>query len=333
MIALDTCACCGSQVKTDQPFCDNCGLVLRSLIDPQTDAHTPDMLPSSDFPTQVLPAREQPDYRFRAAPPPAPRRRLGPLLCVAGALVVIGCGVLGVGLTGPMPACGCFESHKPPTVTLPTLTPDLAYSTAQLSAAAAAVQVLQTRAYTDTSGTLTFVGVARNMGAIPLQAANIGVSLRDGRDTLLATGQSANYSVPLIQPGAIMPFQLSVPAAPDQWATARWQTSGQAPHGSTARYYRDLQVTDAHLLPPGAGVAPRWTLIGQVQNSGTLLAQFVEVRAGLYTADGTILDVAQTEAEVNVLAPGGSVPFAMEFSHVGKQIPDRTHYDLWVAGR
>ncbi|MDQ2807900.1 MAG: FxLYD domain-containing protein [Chloroflexota bacterium] len=329
MITLDPCACCGGPLQPDQPFCDNCGLVLRPAIDPRTVAHAPDMRPASDFPTQVLPARDQPDYRAGAGQPPAlVRRRLGPALCAGVALVV-----LGMVLLRTLPTPEVYILEDPPLPPLPTFTSPPARPTAGPTAAPDAVELLQTRAYTDTTGALTFVGVARSKGPIPLSGAHIVVSVLDSDGKLLATGQTYDYSNALIQPGDRLPFQLLVTAAPAQWATLRWQTAGEANSRSVVHVYRDLEVLDSRLRAPGAGFAPRWALIGQVRNTGKGLVQLVEVRAGLYTVDGTFLDVAQTYASVNVIAPGGTVPFEMEFAHIGRQIPDLTHYDLWVDGR
>ena len=74
-----------------------------------------------------------------------------------------------------------------------------------------------------------------------------------------------------------------------------------------------FSATPSSLQPP-ANQYTSWTLVGQVKNSGNQIAQYVHISAAAYDAGGTLLDVDDTYTKLDVLNPGDSSPFEIQFN-------------------
>ena len=68
-------------------------------------------------------------------------------------------------------------------------------------------------------------------------------------------------------------------------------------------------------------------LVGEVENVGDLNCEFTEIIAGFYNADGVILAVDFTYAEMDLIPAGGSSPFDLV---TGDLDEGYDHYEVWV---
>jgi hypothetical protein len=67
-------------------------------------------------------------------------------------------------------------------------------------------------------------------------------------------------------------------------------------------------------IQPPANQFAFWSLVGQVKNNGDKAAQYVHILAAVYDASGTLLDVDDSYAKLDVLNPGDESPFEIEFN-------------------
>jgi hypothetical protein len=113
-----------------------------------------------------------------------------------------------------------------------------------------------------------------------------------------------------------MPFRILVSNPPASWANVRWQIVPKLYDPTTflgKTLYNGLTAEDVSLQPP-ANQYTSWTLVGQVKNSGNQIAQYVHISAAAYDAGGTLLDVDDTYTKLDVLNPGDSSPFEIQFN-------------------
>jgi hypothetical protein len=213
----------------------------------------------------------------------------------------------------------------------PTAAPTVAAPAPTAPPASGQVDLVQSANYKDAIGSLWFVGVARNNTGKQLSGAEIVLTLLDVGGKTVASAKDFNYDTALIQPGALMPFRILVSNPPASWANVRWQIVPK-PYDPTTflgkTLYNGLAAEDVSLQPPANQYAS-WTLVGQVKNSGSQIAQYVHISAAAYDAGGTLLDVDDTYTKLDVLNPGDSSPFEIQFNRRDMQ-PARQ--DVFVKG-
>ena len=190
----------------------------------------------------------------------------------------------------------------------------------------AAVEVTNGRVVTNDNGTTYITGEVFNRAATPAKISGLAAALKAADGRVLAANASSDYMV-LLAPagdpsgGDHTPFVLSI--------------DGPADSGSQAAFYVDAEVATPQTA--AADVAVRVThrfsdefddlhLGATITNNG---AQMLTVRlvAGLYAADGAVLDAASDSAPIYV-APGATVPVSFEyFDRLNRRAEDQALID------
>jgi hypothetical protein len=188
-----------------------------------------------------------------------------------------------------------------------------------------AAEVLSANWYEDSIGTLWFVGELQNTGEVDLGGVEIIVSLKVEDGSLVGVASSyatvsvvgvdekAPFSVMFSEPGEWTDYEINVEA-------------GKAGSFDYAISYRDLEIIDSSGIP---GDFPVYKVVGQVENVGDGDAEFVEITATLYDAEGAVVGVDSTYAEFDVLKVGQVSPFEIQVLNVAGEV-DR--YSLVAEG-
>jgi len=69
-------------------------------------------------------------------------------------------------------------------------------------------------------------------------------------------------------------------------------------------------------------------LVGEVENTGESNCDYVKIVAGFYDAEGTVVAVDYTYAELDIVLAGDKSPFELSV----EDLPAFDHYELWVEG-
>jgi hypothetical protein len=88
--------------------------------------------------------------------------------------------------------------------------------------------------------------------------------------------------------------------------------------------YQDLEVTVFNEYEDYG----YYHLVGEVENTGDLDCEYVEIVAGFYDADGSVVAADFTYTALDVVAAGGSSPFDLSAG----EVPEFDHYKVWVEG-
>ena len=183
--------------------------------------------------------------------------------------------------------------------------------------------------YRDSIGSLWFIGEIVNTGTVELVDIRVVVSLLDAAGQTVATGSSSTVGGDILNPGEFTVWRALLNNAPAEWADVRTQAQGARVTNFTRdRIYTELKTEGVTLVPPESQYG--WVKAsGQVVNTGTGTARFVEVTMGLYDQSGTLIAVANGYAKLEQIPPGGSAPFSLDFTGV-RELP--AHKEVFVSG-
>ncbi len=175
----------------------------------------------------------------------------------------------------------------------------------------AVVEVVNSRVAPNDNGTIFLTGELVNRTEAPVKISSFAAALvaEDGR--VLAANASSDYLVHLAPAGDAgggdrTPFALAIDGPPDP--------------GVQAAYYVDAEVAEPRTTAADVTVNVTYRFADEfddlhlaaavTNNSGQMLT--VRLVAGLYAADGAVLDVASASTPIYV-APGATVPVSLEY--------------------
>ncbi len=186
------------------------------------------------------------------------------------------------------------------------------------------VDVLESNWYTDSIGTLYFIGIIKNSGNVDLEFTEAIATLRDDSGTLVGSASSFS-TLDIIRPGEISPFKILFLNTPANWTKYEIVVQGQ--EASFLSSYRDFEIVSSQGKTADFGV---YTIVGEVKNIGNKDAEFVEIIAIMYDANGKIIGTESTFAKLDKVVAGSTSPFEVLVLSIADGAID--HYDLIVEG-
>jgi hypothetical protein len=178
--------------------------------------------------------------------------------------------------------------------------------------------------YVDSIGTLWFVGEIVNNGDAPAGSIQVVLSLLDNSGNVVGVGSD---SPSFVQAKGKFPFKIMVDKAPKEWKDVKIQIQG-TPLDSQSFMppYIDLKTDKVTGKPSDFG---GYELTGTVINTGQQTATLVHIVAAAYDKDGKVIDVGDTFATLNDIAPSGDSPFSLQFSNL-TEAP--ASYEVFAVG-
>ena len=190
----------------------------------------------------------------------------------------------------------------------------------------AAVEVVNTHVAVNPGGAVYLTGELVNPGSTPVKINSLaGALLADGVQ-VIAANATANFSSYLAASGDPTggdrtPFVIGIDAPLDA--------------GTDARYYVDAETTEAQTVAGGVVIEVNNRFSDEYDDlhlSATVTnntAELLTIRlvAGLYAADGTVLDASSVSTPIYA-APGASVPVTFEyFDSLNRRAEDQALVD------
>lgn len=181
-----------------------------------------------------------------------------------------------------------------------------------------------------TSAALYFVGEVVNKGQVAASDIEVAVSLLDGAGKTIGTGSDSSmfFAVPILNPGEKTVWKALIQSNPLAWKEERIQVQAN-PVSSIARalYYLDVKAEGVTLNPPANQYG--WVnASGQITNTGTGIATLARVTIAAYDDTGHIIAIEDGYAKLQVIGPGQSAPFSVDFLNL-KQLPAK--YEVYVS--
>lgn len=184
------------------------------------------------------------------------------------------------------------------------------------------VDVVSSSSYTSRTGSLRVVGEVVNNTSETVEFVKVIVSLRAGDDRVVAT-DTAYTDVSELLPGETSPFQsLTLDPPP---GIARYELTVEYRRASR----QPLRGFEVEVGSVRRGSTGSLRITGEVRNGTAVAAEFVQVLAALYDANGTVIRVDSTYSERDQVEAGGRSPFEILILDA----PEYQTYKLWVDGR
>jgi hypothetical protein len=187
-----------------------------------------------------------------------------------------------------------------------------------------AVNVLDVNWYTSSIDHFHFIGLVENSGNVDLEYVMPVLILRDTEGKLVATDYSYT-ALDVLLVGDIAPFKITFIEAVPEWS--EYEITIEADEVFFFNAYRDLEVVSADGKVPEFGA---YEIVGEVVNTGDSDAEFVEVIAILYGADGKLLGTDSIYTTLYTVVAGGTSPFTILFLQIAEGTVD--HFDLLIEG-
>lgn len=171
------------------------------------------------------------------------------------------------------------------------------------------------------------VGIIKYHGTDVRTNPKITVTLTDGSGKVLATS-NAIYIPSIVRPGTNIPYKALFSSPPVKFDKVEVDIEAdQMTSFAEAFYYGDIQVLDPSLVQPKASYDhPK--VVGRVKNTGSKTASLIGIVGVLYGADGKVIDVAETFAKKDKVAPSEDSPFQLDF--VGVKGGEK--FELFTSG-
>jgi hypothetical protein len=177
--------------------------------------------------------------------------------------------------------------------------------------------------YTDSIGSLWFVGEITNQGNVAAEGVEVALSLLDSGGNVVGVGSD---SISIVQANGKFPFRTWIDNAPTEWNDVKIQIQGRPSDGqSIFPPYTELKVDKVVGNNSAFG---RYTVTGIVINTGQKTATLVHVVAVAYDESGKAIDYGDTFTTLTDIAPGGDSPFSLDFGHI-ENAP--ASYELFVV--
>jgi len=218
------------------------------------------------------------------------------------------------------------ELEKPPTPTPAPASPT-ALPPTSTPLPVARLELVSSRTYRDSAGSLWIVGEAKNTGDTTATNVEVTFSLlgADGKRVAVTYATTHLAQVP---PQGRTPFRGMFAQPPATWKDLRIDLTAAPPDPNDRPEFVDgLKLERANLsAATGGGGA---VIAGEVKNDGKDPALTVRVVAVLRGQDGKVVDVVDGYTKVPELAPGATSPFSLQFFD-GKQVGP---YEVFLQGR
>lgn len=184
--------------------------------------------------------------------------------------------------------------------------------------------VISASTYRDTIGSLWIFGEVQNNGTAPGAFTTVSVTFYRA-DGSVFTSQTTYSDRQVIPVGDRSPFSTLVDDEAAEIADYKIQvtsqrTPQQAPTGSDILELKGVntRVEDEQF----------YHVVGEIENTGTKTARFVEIIVALYDASGTVIGVETTYAQPPDIAAGMSSGFDAYYNLAEQGNPAR--YEVWV---
>jgi len=181
-----------------------------------------------------------------------------------------------------------------------------------------ALEVLSHQSYVE-GESFHIVGEVRNNSSTPMETVNVVATLYD--DSGKMTGADRAFTaLDVIPPGGRSPFE----TATDEWVgTTHYELQVEGSPGDAPR--QDLVILAHEHYVDGD-----WLHVqGEVQNTGSVPAESVQVVITLYDAGGNVVGMSDTFTTLDVIPPAETSPFQTGTD----RWPDFDHYDIQVQGQ
>jgi hypothetical protein len=178
--------------------------------------------------------------------------------------------------------------------------------------------------YISSIDSLWFIGLVKNTGNVDLEFVEINVLLRDGEGTLVAS--DFTYSeLDTIPVGEYSPFTVLFLEEPESWEKYEVVVEGEEAGFLTP--YTEFEIISANGKQGSFG---DYEIVGEIRNTGSQDAEFVEISAALYDINGKLIGVDFTYTDFDKVVAGGSSPFTIMFLSTADGDPD--HFELFIEG-
>lgn len=179
------------------------------------------------------------------------------------------------------------------------------------------LEVLSHQSYED-GGWFHIVGEVRNNSNTPMEFVEVIATLYDDANNVVGTDFTFT-ELDVIPPGGKTPFETGT----DQYQDiTNYQLQVQGEPSELPR--QDLVVLSHNHYEDNGWLHIR----GEVQNTGSTPAEFVEVIVTLYDTNGNVVGTDFTFADLDTIPAGGVSPFETGTDHY----PGFDHYELQVQG-
>jgi len=237
------------------------------------------------------------------------RNRMFPVLVSISALimVVMACG------SSPTTTTTQFDATTSASQGISSSSSSAAPKATPTTAAKISLEVGSYTHFTDSIGSLWFVGEVVNNGDAAAGSVDVALSLLDDAGSVAAVGSD---TISYIAPNGKYPFHILITSAPPSWTKEKIQIQGTAIGPASFLVPYVALKTDnitGHMSSFGT-----FQLTGSVSNTGQKTATLVHIAASAYDKDGNVVDVADTYAELNEIAPGADSPFSIDFLNLNK---------------
>ncbi|HYN89510.1 MAG TPA: FxLYD domain-containing protein [Ardenticatenaceae bacterium] len=169
--------------------------------------------------------------------------------------------------------------------------------------------LVNTNAFTATTGSLYVVGEVQNATDQPYQDVEVTVHLLDPTGTVLAT-EAWPTQTSLVAPGATSPLLVIFDQPPTGWMDLRTEIRANPGGSAVESVYSDLTISQDVGDVPSFG---DYRITGTVTNTGEGAGRYVRVVGTLYDADGKVLAVESAFVTSDVMEAGGAFPFEIVF--------------------
>lgn len=181
------------------------------------------------------------------------------------------------------------------------------------------LEILSSQGYADSIGFYHVIGEVRNNTSAPMGFVEIVATLYD--DSGGVTGTSFTYStLEVIPPAGKSPFDIIMTEAT---GTTKYKLQVQGNEASLGR--QDLVIAGESINTDAIGFTH---IQGEVQNTGSQPATFVELIGTIYDADGNVVGVGFTYTTLDTIPAGGASPFDL----ILQSRPGLDHYEIQVQG-
>jgi hypothetical protein len=239
-------------------------------------------------------------------------------ILVIGILLLSACGET---TTAPTPTPTSTPTSTPTPTPIPTLTSTPTTTTTTPKVPPAEPQIRGVTDYFDMDY-YYLVGEVFNSTDSSINFVEVVATFYDDTGTVIGTAFTYT-ALDIILPNDAAPFEIS--SYPDEIQPASYklscdyQTTEEQPFAGLSIKSRSTSIDDMGY----------YKIVGELENTSTMPAEFVAVIATFYNSSGDVIDVAFTYTNIDVVKAGDTAPF--ELSSYPREIKPAS-YKLQVQG-
>jgi hypothetical protein len=161
-------------------------------------------------------------------------------------------------------------------------------------------------------GSVYFIGEIVNTGDLPIAKPETIISLLDdsGKRIAFQTGYTVHD---VIQPKQIVPVAVLFTDPPPTWQSFEVFLQAKTATGNEFMAYTDFQAAKDSLSKDDRGY---YAVSGEVKNTGTSKAEFVQAVVALYGQDQKLVGMGSAYVEESKLDPNASASFSVRVINV-----------------